>query len=795
MTSSSFIKAVVACTTGIALVVASPSTAIAAEWTSVSLGNLTGYIATVAHRPDGRFIFGTNGEIYTQNAFGGAAKTKVNRGTLVFDPSFIAVNTDTSALIGAGGFSGASGLFGFNPTTPLALIGTTPLATVQNYAAVYWHSPTTANEGWLIGGANGAGSTHNITFVSANGTFTGAVTAELSDYSAGMATDSAGNLYTALSENFSGVSYADNKQVLKFTAAQVEAAVAAILAGGPAAPIAKASGTLVYTFDNSASIAVDSLGRVWAAGYETSTLQLYDPTTTVMRRITPVHPALANAAGPPSYAVQTFARSGVNYVSCVASDSLSYLSSNSALYLAYTPVSALNVKPEFETVQSFPTARVGSAYNYQVVTTLGSLQGTMKYVAHGLPDGLKINASSGLITGTPTTPGESAEVWFTVTNAAGVASSFSYVINVEDYAALAHGTFVGLYDRALASTSSLGGRLDLSTTPSAGFTGKLTLGRKSYPIGGVLNTSGSAVLGDYTITRLGLNPLTVSFTINATTGALTGTLNDGTMPSVTPTAMLSGWRVQTSTPLTGLHNFAAIISGSIPTTQPQGSSFGSVTVTAAGKATVAGRAADGSVIASVSGIGAAGEVLIYQPLYTVVGSFSGTLSIAADAPRTITGNLTWSHPPQTSGTLFKDGWTPAASLTVNGGKYRPVSGTSIVMSLPASLVNNAKLTVTDGGIEAIVVPSPVFNMRITAPAKVTIAAPHSVTINNATGAITASVKAGTGTTARTLSVMGLIIPNTASADPFDGQGEGYFLVTPPATTQQRSGKVVLSGLY
>ena len=44
------------------------------------------------------------GNVYSQNSFGSAAKTLINKGALTFDPSFLAVRSDTEALLGIGGF-------------------------------------------------------------------------------------------------------------------------------------------------------------------------------------------------------------------------------------------------------------------------------------------------------------------------------------------------------------------------------------------------------------------------------------------------------------------------------------------------------------------------------------------------------------------------------------------------------------------------------------------------------------------------------------------------------------------
>jgi hypothetical protein len=312
--------------------------AMAEDWTSFSAGTLTGFSFVHAHHPDGRFLFGTNGVISQQDDFALSTFTPVsNSGGRTFDPAFIAVRSATSGLIGAGGgFTGPTGVFGFNPSDTATPIGS-DLATLQNYAAVAWRHPSSGREGWLISGTNGPNGGNTIHYVSFDGNFSGAVTQEVCLFSGGIATNAAGDIAIVCADFDAAV---DN-QVLVFGADQIDAAVAAILAASPA-PLSRSSASAPFRSSASGAFAIDASGRYWFGGYQINYLQALDPASGVQRRFFPDHPALTGAAGAPTYAPRAFTRAGTDYVSFLANDG--FYTAGSELRLGYERVADLEVR-------------------------------------------------------------------------------------------------------------------------------------------------------------------------------------------------------------------------------------------------------------------------------------------------------------------------------------------------------------------------------------------------------------------------------------------------------------------
>ncbi|MCB1063683.1 MAG: putative Ig domain-containing protein [Verrucomicrobiae bacterium] len=349
----------------------------AEEWTSFTVDTLNGYSFTHSHLVDGRFVMGTNGVVSVQDDFDLTDFSEIdNSGARVFDPSFIAIRSETSALIGGGGFFGPSGVFPFDPSSPTTPISDAPLS-LQNYAGVFWKHPTSGREGWLISGGNGSGGANNVTFVSVDGVHAGPVTEVLSAYSAGITTNSGGDLFVALADYDTQI---DN-QLFIFPADLIDAAVEAIILGTPA-PVTKSSASNPFQGDASGTIAVDALGRVWFGGYQINHLQAWDPTTGVTRCFFPDHSPIINASGPPSYAPKAFAEGGVDYLSFLANDS--YYNTGSELILGYKPVSELAVRSvQFTQTGSEATEAAGTVVGTVSITPSPTEQVTVQLLVSG----------------------------------------------------------------------------------------------------------------------------------------------------------------------------------------------------------------------------------------------------------------------------------------------------------------------------------------------------------------------------------------------------------------------------
>ena len=379
------------------------------------------------------------------------------------------------------------------------------------------------------------------------------------------------------------------------------------------------------------------------------------------------------------------------------------------------------------TTSSLPVAVVGVPYSYQVTVDPALRKTPTSFIFAGLPAGLLGNTTTGLISGKPTAAG-AANVFLSAKNALTSAVVGPLTLTVVGLPDAAKGSFAGLIDKS-GTVPDAGGRFEISVTQQGVFTAKVLLpgvtGTNSFTGAVVPAFTGTTVTsvagtatfklagGVFGVVRPANSPASLSFTIDATTGAVTGTFTDrGNSYS-----LLGGVRnVWGTTPAPKAGDFTALFD--IPTAlvgdyeTPQGTGFSTFKVATNGTFTFAGKTADGLAFTLATFIGPTGEVV-------GISTFSGGTSVLWGAPTIGAGNYL-------SGTLsWKKGVAAATSidmayragfdwidLAVTGSNYPVINNGEVFMGL-TNVDGNAKLTFLEGGLDTGN-PAPfTFNIRNT----------------------------------------------------------------------------------
>ncbi len=474
------------------------------------------------------------------------------------------------------------------------------------------------------------------------------------------------------------------------------------------------------------------------------------------------------------------------------------------------------------TIPSFPDGVSNNAYSYQLPydgLVGDENQVPTKFVCSGLPTGLSCNASTGLITGKPTTPITTATTYnvkVTLSNSAGstaipsVANPGTLTLKVWPFPSACAGAYVGLMGRDTIN-SNLGGRVDLTTTSTGSYTGTLKLGASSYTLApGTTVTAPPTIAtpnphpgATLTIARTGTTSVVLILDLDPTTNLLTGSVNVLSSATLVP---ISGWRNiwRTATPANlaaqaGNHAFnLAIDAGDFGAPGvPQGYGYGTITVTTAGGTTVTGHTADGGAITTNTGIlGPNGEAVVYQMLYSNKGSVLGSVVIAGDTQHNITGTLDW----QKSAVVLPHdyGAFGPVSLMMSGGKYVYTSTAALLGPVSPS-GSDAGLVFDQGGLPGGSLTNPNVQLHISSANVITFPAAGvsnpgkitSLTLTTATGAFNGKFTLTDGSVSRGVLFQGQMVPSL-------GKGYGYFLLpglAPSVTTSPiLSGSVLLEAV-
>lgn len=479
----------------------------------------------------------------------------------------------------------------------------------------------------------------------------------------------------------------------------------------------------------------------------------------------------------------------------------------------------VDTAPEFLTLEDgdfLPGAIVSGLYEYAIEVNPTVNKAPMSYTATGLPAGLKVDAVSGVIRGRPTVRKDAAyDVTLTAANKAGRAT-VKVKLQVDAFPANVAGDYVAILGRQLNLNQEIGGRLDLKITATGAFSGKLVHGGLTHTLKGVMDVFRAdsqpplrLPSGSLRIVRTGKpvpRPLDLYFEIDPGTRRLiNATVGDGFF-----SLNFSGWK-QTwdaknnkADAFDGYHTFALEMPDAIPNV-PRGYGHGSITVSLAGVASIAGKTGDGESITAGSFISETGEIAFFLPLYKTkpTGSMLGKLQLERgtsetdDADNRLSGLLDWLRPETTTAKarVYAAGFGPV-EIRAFGGRYLPQT---LALGLPVP--GQGRVIFTDAGPAPSRNPNATFDLGL--KNKVTLvgsnAALTSLKVDSAKGSYSGKFALEDTnplptppTIKRPVTYQGMVVPTE------DGlRGYGYFTLpqlpsadppTTPTTSPILSGK-------
>jgi hypothetical protein len=436
---------------------------------------------------------------------------------------------------------------------------------------------------------------------------------------------------------------------------------------------------------------------------------------------------------------------GVSTVNVTVTDSSSpsHQTASASLSLLVKPSGSLSIT----TTSPLPGGVVGTAYNATVAATGGTTPYT--WSATGLPAGLTINASSGVISGTPTTAGAST-VAVTVTDST----------NPTHLTATANLSITIIAPPSITTTSLPGGVVGSAYNATVAATGGTT---------------------PYTWSATGLP---AGLSIDAASGAITGTPTTAGSSTVTITVTDSSNPAHLSASKTLSINIAgqlAITTTSLPSGVVN-TAYAGVTLAATGGVTpytwsATGLPAGLTLNASTGQIAGTPTTATTNTVTITVTDSSNPAHLTATTTLsiTITGQLTITTSSLPSGVVNTA--YPGVTLAATGGA---TPYTWSATGLPAGLTLNASTgqisgTPTAAGVNTVAITvtdsSSPSHLTATANLTLTVIAPPSITTTSLPGGVVgasynATLNASGGTTPYTWSATGL--PAGLSIDPSSG---------------------------
>jgi len=348
-----------------------------------------------------------------------------------------------------------------------------------------------------------------------------------------------------------------------------------------------------------------------------------------------------------------------------------------------------------------PASLVSGEISWQ----LGASQAPSEYSVRGLPRGVVLDKSTGLVTGKPTKAGV-YNVRVIAYNIIGNSDVREFTLTVSSLPENLEGTYFGEIDRDYDLNFDLGGSISAKVSKTGLVSGNLNLGSNRVRFKGQLNASSAGSSDAYIeipVKRDISYWLDCSF--DTARQEMNGILTRGSATATFRSDRKIWTKQEPNTTFTGRFNSGLDLSSSLNGSPdyPQGHGYAVMKVGKTGSARIVGRAGDGAKFSMGSVVSRLGEVAIYARMHRNHASLLGihTIKRYGTAPEyldsQVIGTLTWLKKPNSkrSGSSYPDGFELADVGTLGGEWTRPAKG-DLLLDVPVSTADNARFAIRYG---------------------------------------------------------------------------------------------------
>lgn len=244
---------------------------------------------------------------------------------------------------------------------------------------------------------------------------------------------------------------------------------------------------------------------------------------------------------------------------------------------------------------------------------------------------------------------------------------------------LTKANFYGFFHETNGVWEQSAGLITISTTDQGRYSVKISMDGKSYSWSGAFDSSGQV---SKDILRRYDDPLHVEFGFDSQNSDLiTGTVSSGdwVAPLYADRAVFDGrYHV-----CTDWGQYTMIVPGDFTSTNtPGGATYGTITVSKAGRLSFAGRLADGTSVAQSSYVSQDGLWPLYLSLYRGYGALYSWMQFNGSTNEQLSGAVSWLKSAQPWTSYYPRGF--GVDVQAYGSRYtRPPQGTSI-LDLPSA---------------------------------------------------------------------------------------------------------------